>query len=190
MKTRTYKHWWFLTVNGIISILIGIMMLLVSKDLILEILHYFGIAMLVAGIILLIGSIYSLKRDIKAIVLVLQSIVYTTMGLFIILTPKADILNFFMLLSGVWAIIVGIFQLAILVNTDEIHANKNVILLNGLLTIAFGVCLCFRPFEFADLLARALGAFASLLGLIMIYLSLMLRKVTVIRSKEEEPHVL
>jgi len=190
METRTYKNWWFLTTNGIISIAFGLLMLLCTQEFIQGIILYFGIALLVTGLLLLVASVYKLKKDKKTGMILFQSIVTATIGLVIIVAPKADILRFFLLLIGVWAIIVGIFQIALLVNVGKNIANKNIILFNGLLTIALGVCLCFKPFDFADLVARLLGALAILFGLIMVYLSFLLRKVSVIRGKENEPHVL
>ena len=190
METRTYKSWWFLTTNGIISVIFGFLMVLCTPDFIRQFILYFGILLLVTGIALLVASINNMKKDKKSVMLVFQSIASITIGLIVIITPKADVLRFFLLLIGVWAIIVGIFQIALLVNVGKNISNKNIILFNGLLTIALGICLCFKPFEFADLVARTLGVFAILFGMVMIYLSFLLRKVSVIRGKENEPHVL
>ena len=190
METKTYKNWWFLTTNGIISIVFGILMLFCTREFLLGIILYFGIAMLGAGVLLLVASVYNLKKDKKAGMILFQSIASVTIGLVIIIAPKEEILRFFLLLIGVWAIIVGIFQIAILVNVGKTLANKNIILFNGLFTMALGAFLCLKPFEFATLAAQLIGALSILFGLIMIYLSLLLRKVSVIRGKENEPHVL
>jgi uncharacterized membrane protein HdeD (DUF308 family) len=190
METKTYKNWWFLTTNGVISILFGLLMVFCTTEFLLGIFLYLGIAMLSAGVLLFIASVYNLKKDKKVGMILFQSIATITIGLVIIIAPKADILRVFLLLIGVWAITVGVFQIAVLVNIGKSLANKNVILFNGLLTIALGLFLCLKPFEFATLLAHIMGALAILFGVIMIYLSVLLRKVSVIRGKEDEPHVL
>jgi len=191
METRTYKNWWFLTTNGFISIVFGLLMLLCTPLFLEGAMLYFGILLLGTGAILLIASVNNLRKDKKAGMLVIQSIASITIGLVVIIAPKADVLRFFLLLIGVWAIIVGIFQIALLVNVGNNISNKNMILFNGLLTIALGVCLCLKPFEIADFFARVIGVLAILFGVIMIYLSLLLRRVSVIRgNKEDEPHVL
>jgi uncharacterized membrane protein HdeD (DUF308 family) len=189
METKTYKNWWFLSINGIISILFGLLMVLCTQEFIQGIVLYFGIALLVAGVLLLVTSVYSLKKDKKVAMMLFQSIASIAIGLAIILA-KGDVLGFFLLLIGVWAIIVGIFQLALLVNLGKNLPNKNIILFNGLLTIGLGIFLCFHPFEFAGLIAQIIGVLAILFGIIMVYLSFLLRKVSVIRGKEKEPHVL
>jgi len=192
METRTYKNWWLLTLNGMISLLFGLMLLLSTEAFILSIILYFGIILLVIGTILLIISVNYLKKNHKAAMILFQSIFCTAIGLAITLSPQANILRFFFLLFGVWAIAVGIFQIAILVNAAKNLSNKNIVLFNGLLTMAMGVLLCFRfsYFDHVDFLSRILGFLAILFGLVMIYLSVNLRKVTVVRGKEDEPHVL
>ena len=165
-------------------------MLLCTEIFIHGIILYFGIFLLLTGVILLTVSIVNIKKDKKAGMILFQSIATFAIGLAICLAPKEDILRFFFLLVGVWAIIVGIFQIALLVNLGKNLRNKNIILFNGLLTIALGILLCFRPFEVADLLARLIGALAVIFGIVMVVLSLLLRKVSVVRGGEDEPHVL
>jgi len=191
METRTYKNWWFLTTNGVISIVFGLLMVLCTPVFLEGVMLYFGILLLGTGVILLIASVNNLRKDRKAGMLVFQSIASITIGLIVIIAPKADVLRYFLLLIGVWAIIVGIFQIALLVNVGKNLRNKNIILFNGLLTIALGIVLCFQPFMIADFLARVIGVLAILFGIVMIYLSFLLRKVSVVHgNKEDEPHVL
>ena len=48
----------------------------------------------------------------------------------------------FLLIIGVWAIILGIVQLAILIKIKDKIASKNILLFNGLLKIVPGGMLC------------------------------------------------
>jgi uncharacterized membrane protein HdeD (DUF308 family) len=56
-------------------------------------------------------------------------------------------------------------------------ANKNLLLLNGLLTIALGVALLFNPFQWGIFLIKVIGAFAAIFGILLVYFSLKLRAV-------------
>lgn len=175
--TRTYKNWWFPGVNGLISILFGLMLLLCTEEVIKGIIFYFGIVMLLTGIGLLIASVYSVKREKKAGIMIVQTISSIAIGIFIIVTPKEEILRLFLLLIGIWAIIAGIFQIVLLVNAGKKLHGKNTVLFNGLLTIALGLVLCFKPFEFAGMVTKILGVFALIFGIVMIYLSAILRRI-------------
>jgi uncharacterized membrane protein HdeD (DUF308 family) len=87
-------------------------------------------------------------------------------------------LQLFYLLIGIWAIILGIFQLVILVNIKRNLSNKNIILFNGLLTIALGIAMILEKGAVATFIIKAIGVFALLLGIVMIYLSIIVRKTS------------
>jgi uncharacterized membrane protein HdeD (DUF308 family) len=190
METKTFKNWWLLTVNGLISAFVGLVMLLCTEAFVNAVIFYFAIILLASGAILLIASIYNIRKEKNVGMILLQSIAAVTIGLIMLLAPGDVVLHSFFLLIGVWAIVAGVFQLAVLVNAGKTLANKNIILINGLLTIALGVFLCLKPIVFATFVARLLGILAVLFGIIMIYLSFLVKKVHVIPGKEKEPHVL
>jgi uncharacterized membrane protein HdeD (DUF308 family) len=175
MKTKTYKNWWLLAVNGVIAILIGLMLFFLTKQVIQTVVFGTGLTIGALGLILLIIAIYQLKNDKSAGLTILLSICFIVVGVGIMYF-KNETLSLFFILIGVWAVIVGIFQLIILVNLKRDISNKNIILFNGLLTIALGVIMFFNPSEFAEFLVKIIGVFAILFGIIMIYLSLVIRK--------------
>ena len=106
--------------------------------------------------------------------LIFQSIFSIAIGLIIMLF-KEQSLHLFLILLGVWAIIVGIFQLTFLISGKRNISNKSVILFNGLLTITLGFVLIVEKEEIPVFLTKVLGAFATLFGIVMIYLSFILR---------------
>jgi uncharacterized membrane protein HdeD (DUF308 family) len=55
-------------------------------------------------------------------------------------------------------------------------------LLNGLLTIGLGAVLLFNPFLWALFLVKIIGALAALFGILLIYFSLVLRKVKAVEK--------
>jgi uncharacterized membrane protein HdeD (DUF308 family) len=175
METKPMKSRWFLALNGIIAILFGLMMVIYTQDVIQTIVFYAGLLMTFGGVCFLFLSIYYLKKDKKAGMLVLQAIFSIAIGLGFMIF-KENSLQMFFLLLGVWAIIIGIFQLVILINTKKNLSNKNFILFNGLLIIAFGILLIIEKNELPVILAKVLGVFLTLFGIIMIYLSFVIRK--------------
>jgi uncharacterized membrane protein HdeD (DUF308 family) len=102
----------------------------------------------------------------------------------VIMIFKEESLSLFFILLGVWAIIVGLFQLIILVNVKRNLSNKNIILFNGLLTIALGIILILEKNEIPIFLTKVLGGFAVLFGLVMIYLSIIIHKTAMITDEE------
>ncbi|MDP4282352.1 MAG: DUF308 domain-containing protein [Bacteroidota bacterium] len=187
METIRYKNWWFLALNGLIAILLGILLMSFSQEVIEKIVWIFGLGVLIIGIILVIAAIYRLKKEKGIALLMLQSVASIVIGLCIIIFTK-DSLRIFMILAGVWAVMIGISQLVILVNVRKDLSHKNVILFNGLFTIVLGVIFIFNPyavFSAVIWVVRILGGLAALFGLIMIYQSFIIRNVKL--PEEEKP---
>jgi len=185
METKSFKNWWFLAFNGIFSIFFGLILIIFGKELILSIVIYLGFAIAVVGLIFLLIAIRQIKKDKRAGPMILLSIFSLAIGLGIMIFRDTT-MNLFFILIGVWAVIVGIFQLVVLVNIKRNLSNKNIILFNGLLTIVLGIVMFFNPTGFLVFLQKLIGVLAVLLGIVMIYLSFILRKVSM--SSSEDPN--
>jgi len=181
MKTTTYKNWWFLALNGLIATLLGVLLAFFPTEVIQTVVRFFGIALLLAGLIQLIAGIINIKKDKAAGMMVSESILFLAMGLALILFPD-NTLKIFSILFGIWAVIIGIIQLVIIVNIKGNLSNKNLLLFNSLLTIILGVILFFEPFAWAAFLVVIIGIFIILFGLLLIYFSFVLRSL---KSAEE-----
>ncbi len=178
MEQKSKKNWWFLVINGIIAILFGVFLLYFDTDMIEMLLFYIGIGIAVVGVFLLFAAIRNIKADKHAGMLLFESILTVVIGLVLILFPKFS-MKFILIIIGVWAIILGIVQLAILINIKEKMASKNILLFNGLLTIVLGVLLFFDPITTAGFLLKILGFFAILFGIMMIYFGFVLKTIKV-----------
>jgi len=176
MKTKLFKNWWFLALNGVIAIFFGILLLYYSKGLLTSIMTGFGIIILASGLVQLIMAIYYLKKDKRIVSSFILAIIFFTIGVCILLFQENSQVLFFIMM-GIWAVFVGLFQLIILIYIKRNLSNKNILLFNGLFTIVFGVIFFFNPTLFPDLVIKILGAFAVIFGLAMIYLSFVIRKI-------------
>jgi uncharacterized membrane protein HdeD (DUF308 family) len=185
MKTKSYNNWWFLAINGIVAILFGLLFLFYTDALINVIITAFGIIILAVGIVYLAIAIYNLKKEKGLFLNFFLGIIFAAIGLFILIFPKIS-LGLFLVLIGFWAITVGIFQLIILLNVGKKFPSRNLILFNALLIIAMGLIMFFRPFEFTGFVVKLLGFFSIVFGVVMIYLSFIIRKVLMKTEKDIE----
>ncbi|MFH1159761.1 MAG: DUF308 domain-containing protein [bacterium] len=186
MERTGKKNWWFLAVNGLILILFGSLLLFFTKPVIETLVFYFGLVILVGGIILLLTAIYYLIKDKRAGMILFESIISIAIGVIIMLFP-GDSLKVFLVLVGVWSIIIGVVQLVVLMNVKDGMASKNLLLLNGLLTIGFGVLLFFDPFTMAATLVKIFGVLAIIFGILMIYFSLVLKSIKPAEEQSSAP---
>jgi len=176
MLKKSYSNWWFLAVNGLIAILFGLLLMFFTRETIATLVFYFGLVVLLSGIAMLITGIINLRKEKKAGLLLFESIITVAIGSIIMFYPQHS-LEFFLIVIGVWAVILGIVQLILLINTKGELAGKNIFLFNGLLTLAIGIFLFFDPYSFAAFVIKVLGVFSLVFGSILIYLSFVLRQL-------------
>ena len=186
METKRFKNWWFLAINGLIFILFGFLLLYFNQESLKTPVQYFGILMLAVGAILLLAGINNIRKDKSTALIMVEGIAGIAIGLALIffLQPTGAL---FLMLIGIWAIIIGIVQLVLIVNIKRALANKNVLLINGLLTIALGIALLFNPFAWAIFMGKIIGICSVLFGAVLVYFSFVLRSVK--NMENNDPYV-
>jgi uncharacterized membrane protein HdeD (DUF308 family) len=176
METKGYKNWGLLAINGIIAILFGFLMLFTTEEMIKTIVFYFGLLLGVAGVVLAFIAYRNIKNDKGSVLLLLEAVATLAIGIMLMVSPESS-LNFFLVLTGIWAVLIGVAQLVVLINIGNLFTSRNLLLLNALLTAGIGVLLIFHPFAMATVVAKVVGFAAMLFGVLMIYLALLLRSV-------------
>lgn len=180
MEKRKYSNWWFLGVNGLVFALFGLLIVFLGEEDIRTLLRYIGVVMLVVGGVLLGWGINSVRKDKAAGMVLVEAIASLAIGIALLFFPQASV-SLFLILTGIWAIIIGIIQLVIIINVGNTLRIKNLMMVNALLTIAMGVSLLFNPFQWAVIIVRMIGVLATLFGLLLVWFSFNLRSL-----KEEE----
>ncbi len=185
METRAYKNWWILAANGLIAVLFGLLLLGFTQEVIKTIVIWFGAIVLICGLGLVALSIRNIRQDKGSLVIILEAVITIAIGLVILVKP-GDSLDLFLTLIGIWAIVIGIIQLVILINIKEAVSQRNLLLVNALVTIGLGAVLIFFKGIFASFLVTVIGILSLALGILMIYFSFLLRGVKLVPKAKEE----
>jgi uncharacterized membrane protein HdeD (DUF308 family) len=176
MKVQITRNWWMFTLNGILAILYGVLALFVPAEIVVTVAMYTGVAILIFGIIMLATAIYRIKKKMHYGVLIAQSVIAIVLGSLILIYTRETV-SFFVTMMGIWAILSGIMLLVILVNLNTELSNKNMLLVNALVSLLFGVILLINPFKVAIALVILSGLLALGFGIILILFSLQLRRL-------------
>lgn len=174
MEKRRFKNWGFLAINGLVCILLGLLLFTFTQEFLETVILWFGIVVLASGVGLMISGINAIRKERGATLVLIESIAAIAIGLALIFYPGFS-LALFLVLIGVWAIIIGIVQLVVLFSLKEVLANKTLLLFNALLTLLFGILLFFNPFEWAAFMGKIIGIFAILMGSLLIYIAFAIR---------------
>lgn len=162
--------------NGCVFLLSGMLILLFTPEVIKSMLIYFGMVVLATGILLLLAGINNIRRDKSGAMILVDAIVAIAAGTALAFFPGSS-MEIFLIVTGLWVLIVGIIQMLILLSLKGRVPAKRVFLFSGLLTIGLGAVMLLNPFQWAIIFVKIIGVFASIFGILLVYFSLVLRNL-------------
>jgi uncharacterized membrane protein HdeD (DUF308 family) len=170
------NNWWVLVFNGIIALLFGLLAIFAPIDTLKVVVMYFGIIMLIVGVAILFGVYSNMKNKLNYGTDLISAVV--TIGLGIVLTFFSEkTLEIFVIILGIWAIMLGIGQL-IIMSVMSSKNDKNFMLYSGIFTLLFGVLMFFNPFTMASIMVVIVGIMSLLIGIVLISFAFKLKNLS------------
>ncbi|MBU2652058.1 MAG: DUF308 domain-containing protein [Bacteroidetes bacterium] len=170
------KNWWLMTLNGVIALIFGIFAIILPNSTIMTIAKYFGLIVLIAGVILLIGGIMNQRKGKPSTLLFTEAVISIVIGLIIMIFTKQTLM-LFVILIGIWAIILGILQLTLFFSIKDELTGKTGLLINGLITLVFGILIFFNPFTAVKAFTVIVGIVALFFGAVLIFYSMKIKSI-------------
>jgi len=176
MKSNSYSiNWSILAFNGLIALLFGLMAIFAPLNTLNVIIMYFGIIMLIVGVAMGFGVYSSMKNQLSYGTDLISTIV--TIGLGAVLTfYTGKAFEIFVIVVGIWAILLGIGQLIIMSGLEN-KGDKKFLLFSGIFTLVFGAFLFFNPFTMASIFLIIIGVMAVFIGLLLISFAFKLKNL-------------
>ena len=168
MLDRIQKKWWLLLLRGILALIFGIIAIASPGIVLVTLLFYFGFIALFSGLFLIIEGI-AVKDDDRGMH-ILEGILSILFGLLFIAMPgfvTASVMYFI----AFWAIIGGIMQIVYAIKLRKEIENEWLGILNGVITLIFGLLVLFNVFAGASVLVMVFGIYAIIAGILLIVLS-------------------
>ena len=176
MNSNSYIiNWWVLAFNGLIALLFGLMAIFSPLDTLKVIIMYFGIVMLIVGIAMLFGVYSSMKNKLNYGTDLISALVTIALGIVLAFFTEKT-LQIFVIVIGIWAIMLGIGQLLIMKDLKS-KGDKKFLLYSGLFTLVFGVLLFFNPFALASIFVVIAGVMSTIIGLVLISFAFKLKNL-------------
>jgi uncharacterized membrane protein HdeD (DUF308 family) len=170
------QNWWLLLLRGVAAIAFGILAFFWPGLTLLTLTFLWGAYMLSDGIFDLWAAISGKADEIlPRWWLALAGIVSILAGLLAFFWPGMTALVLLMFIAG-WAIIIGVLQIWGAIQLRKEIDGEWLLVLSGLLSIAFGVILFVQPGAGALALVWMIGWFAVLTGCVYVALAFRLKK--------------
>jgi uncharacterized membrane protein HdeD (DUF308 family) len=174
MLTMLSKTWWVYLVRGVLAILFGILAFSRPALTLATLVIFFGAWALATGVFAIIAA-FSAKKDHKDWwVLLLEGLLGIAVGLITFYAPGITAISLLWYLAF-WAILTGIVEIVTAVRLRKEIRGEGWLMLGGAASIVFGVLLLARPGAGALALITFIGAYALVIGGILILASFKLK---------------
>ncbi|MBE2218420.1 MAG: DUF308 domain-containing protein [Ignavibacteria bacterium] len=162
------KNWWLVTVRGVLALLFGLVALFSPYIVIFSLITFFAFFAILSGFFILTLAFLG-ETDNKGL-RILEGLIFLGAGIVVLLNPVSA-LGGIMIFIAAWAILSGLIQIVGAIKLRKVISNEWFMILNGVISIIFGIVLAGNLVTGAGVMLMIFGAFAILSGIFTIILS-------------------
>jgi uncharacterized membrane protein HdeD (DUF308 family) len=172
------KNWWVLLIRGIAAIAFGVLAFVLPGITLLTLVALYAIYALVDGVLSLVAAFQNRPGSGPTWWLVISGVLGIAAGLLTLLWPGVTAL-LLILFIGAWSLVRGVFEIVGAIQLRKEIDNEWMLILSGAISVLFGAAVMILPGAGALALVWLIGIYAVLFGILMIALSLRLKKMSV-----------
>jgi uncharacterized membrane protein HdeD (DUF308 family) len=179
-------RWWTLVVHGAAAVIFAILTFIAPKASLLALVVLFGAYAIVGGVTDVVLGVRTRAGEPRWGWLVFEGIASILAGAITFLWPGITAVVMLVVIA-IWAIATGVAQVVSAVRLRKLIRGEWLLALTGLLSIAFGVLLLLYPGAGALAVTLWIGAYALVIGALLIALGLRLRSWGRSSTREAPP---
>ncbi len=168
------RNWWALLLRGIAAVIFGLLAFYWPGGVAVVLVILFGAYAFVDGIFALISAVRAAEAHQRWWAFLLEGIVGLVIAAIVVFNPTVAGLGIYFAIA-IWAILTGILEIVAAVQMRKLIPNEFWLILAGILSIAFGVLLYWRPLIGILTVIYLIGFYAIFFGIVMIVFSFRLR---------------
>ena len=180
------RNWWLMLLRGLAAIGFGILVITKPQISLQVLVYLFGVYVLVEGILGVALAIQGRNEIDSWGVLLLWGLLGVAVGILAFSRPDLTALALLFYIA-LWAIATGVLEIAAAIRLREVLQNEWLLILAGIVSVAFGVWLVARPDAGALAVLWAIGIYAIVFGVLVVLFAFKIRsyvgKVTNFVSK-------
>ena len=172
VKRYVNWRWWTVALRGLAAVIFGILALIAPGAAFVSLVLVFGIYALVDGVLAL--SIGVAGAGDAKVPVIGRGLISIVAGAFAIAWTDMSALAL-LLVIATWAIVSGILEIVASIRLRKLIQHEWLLAIEGLLSIGFGIALMISPLAGAIVIGLWVGAYALVLGGMMIGTAFRLR---------------
>jgi len=179
-------NWWAFVLRGIFAILFGLICFILPGMALLSLIFLFGFYALADGILNIVAAFRRTGAEqVPWWALLIAGVISIAAGVLAFAIPGITAVALLILIAA-WAVATGILEIIAAIRLRKQISGEWVLVVSGLLSIAFGVLMFLFPRAGALAVVIWIGAYAIVLGILMIALGLRLSKF--VRELDHRAH--
>jgi uncharacterized membrane protein HdeD (DUF308 family) len=171
------RSWRMLALRGVIAILFGVLALVWPALTLLALAALFAVYALLTGLVLVVGSVKSRKSNEDWWLPLMVGVVSLGAGAIAAIHPGLTALVL-VLVVGAYAMVTGVLDIATAIRLRKTIRNEGLLILNGVVSIAFGVLVFLFPDAGALALVWLISFYAILSGILLLAFAFRMRVKT------------
>jgi uncharacterized membrane protein HdeD (DUF308 family) len=175
MLKLLFKNWWVLLLKGILLVIFGIVSFINPGITMTTLVLWFAIFIILDGLFSIIGVFTNWKTEEDKWLLLAEGALGLIVGFLVYRSPDT-FLSFIAFVIGFWAIFSGISRIAMAIQLRKEIKGEGWLILSGALSALFGIIVFAQPGIGIATLMWLIAFFALVIGIVLIVLSLKLRK--------------
>lgn len=170
------RNWWLLLVRGLVAIVFALLTWAQPGVSLAALVLVFGIYVLADGLLGMWSAIAKRRDNRHWWLLLLWGLVGIVVGVMTFIMPGITGLVLLMYIAA-WAVITGVLQIVAAIRLRKEIKGEWLLILSGLVSVAFGVLLFLQPGAGALAVAWIIAAYAFIFGVLMVLLAFKVRKL-------------
>ncbi len=169
------RNWWALALRGVVAIVFAIIAFALPGLTLEVFVLVFAVYAIVDGVFAIIAGMRAAEHHERSWPFFLEGLLDVAAGVIIVLWPGLSLLAL-VIFVGVWAVMTGIALLIAAFGLRRLHGEW-LLIVNGIASLLLGIFFLISPIAGVLVLAWWIGAYALLFGVLLIALSLRLRRL-------------
>ena len=170
------RNWWLLLLRGLVAIVFALLTWAQPGVSLAALVLVFGIYVLADGLLGVWSAIAKRRDNRHWWLLLLWGLVGIVVGVMTFVMPGITGLVLLMYIAA-WAVITGVLQIVAAIRLRKEIKGEWLLILSGLVSVAFGVLLFLQPGAGALAVAWIIAAYAFIFGVLMVLLAFKVRKL-------------
>jgi len=179
------KKWVLILINALLIICFGLILIFIPIQAFKSLVFAIGALIAFVGLILIFGAFNYAKESKSMVFWLFQGLFNLVIGAVVLFFPEASI-KFLLILAGLWAIVLGVYQFSVGLIPDTEIKGKLWHKINGAAAVLIGILLIFTP---GLIIGFVVYLFAFLLvgiGGGLLYFAFLLKRLGELKNLDEE----